>query len=1037
MRMKWNFSPEELLETSLVADTPAFRREEAEQIAAEQFGRRGRAVQLTSERDQNFLIDDRELGAIVLKIANGAEERSLLEAQQEVLARLGRAGLPVPRVICNSGGEALVAVADARGRQHWVWAVTRLPGRLLAHTPYRSPELLEALGEGVGRMTGALEGFEHPALARALHWDLTTASAYARATRAAIDDEALGTAIDATLEGVTKQIAHASRLPTAAIHNDLNDHNILVAAVVENSASLTRAQVVTGIVDFGDMLYGWRVSDLAISCAYAMLDARDPLAVLSALVRGASKACTYDDGELEAVYALACLRLALSACVAAEQQRACPENHYLGVSQLAIRRTLPRLASVPYGLATAVVRSAAGREPVARSSPVREWLRSRTASFAPVLDVDLRDTPSVVIDLSVGSPLIHGDPMENADPALTARIDAAMRVAGVGVAVGRYDEPRLLYTADFFGGPTPADERRTIHIGLDLFAPAGTPVHAPLDGVVHAFANNAVPQDYGPVIILGHETDAGDAFYTLYGHLSRESLDGLVVGRRVRRGERIATLGAPGENVGWTPHLHLQIIVDPLGLDTDFPGVAAASQREVWRSLSPDPNLLVGVPAERFPAAVPERLTTLAERQRRFGGNLSVAYRAPVKVERGWLQYLYDEEGRRYLDAYNNVPHVGHCHPRVVRAGQQQMAVLNTNTRYPSDLANEYAARLTATLPGELADGVVYLVSSASEANELALRLARTHTGERDMIVLASAYHGNTTSLIDISPYKHDGPGGHGAPDWVHVAPLADVYRGRYKRDDPDAGVKYARAIGELLAGLSAHGRGVAGFIAETCPSVGGQIMFPPGYLPAVYQQVRRAGGVCIADEVQTGLGRIGTHFWAFEAQDVVPDVVVMGKPLGNGHPLAAVVARRPIAESFDNGMEYFSTFGGNQVSCAIGLAVLDVLRDESLQTRALTVGARMLAGLRPLVDRHPLVGDVRGSGLFLGVELVRDRESLEPADHEASYAVNRMREEGILLGTDGPHHNVVKIRPPMPFDEANADRLVETFDRILAERLR
>ena len=210
--------------------------------------------------------------------------------------------------------------------------------------------------------------------------------------------------------------------------------------------------------------------------------------------------------------------------------------------------------------------------------------------------------------------------------------------------------------------------------------------------------------------------------------------------------------------------------------------------------------------------------------------------------------------------------------------------------------------------------------------------------------------------------------------------------------------------------------------------------MLPEGYLAAAYAIVRDTGGVCIADEVQTGLGRIGTHFWAFEAQGVVPDIVVMGKPLGNGHPLAAVIARREIAESFDNGMEFFSTFGGNQVSCAIGHTVLDVLHDEQLQNHALVVGQRLLNELGACAGRHELVGDVRGSGLFLGVELVRDRQSLEPADREASYVVNRMRDEGVLAGTDGPYHNVVKIRPPMPFDLANADRLVETFDRVLAE---
>jgi 4-aminobutyrate aminotransferase-like enzyme len=689
---------------------------------------------------------------------------------------------------------------------------------------------------------------------------------------------------------------------------------------------------------------------------------------------------------------------------------------------------------IPHALSVAVVREAAGLEPVARSARAREWLRANGGSFAPVLDVDLSAERTIVLDLGVASPLVSGNPGENAEPKVTTRIAAAMEDAGVRVAVGRYDEARLLYTAPFFGGPKPASERRTIHIGLDLFADSGTAVHAPLDGVVHAFANNAVAQDYGPVVILRHETDAGDVFFTLYGHLSRSSLDGLVLGRRIARGGRFASLGTPNENLGWTPHLHLQIITDLLGLGTDFPGVAPASQRAVWRSLSPDPNLIVGVPADRFPRHEPDGLTTLAARRERLGGNLSIAYRLPVKAERGWMQYLYDDTGRQFIDAYNNVPHVGHCHPRVVGAGQAQMAILNTNTRYPSDLVNEYAARLRATLPGALADGVVYLVNSASEANELALRLARGHTGERDMIVLEAAYHGNTTSLIDISPYKHSGPGGHGAPEWVHVAPLADDYRGPFKRSDPDAGRKYADPIGALVARARARGRGIAGFIAESSPSVGGQIMFPPGYLGAAYAIVRAAGGVCIADEVQTGLGRIGTHFWAFEAQDVVPDIVVMGKPLGNGHPLGAVAVRREIAESFDNGMEYFSTFGGNQVSCAIGLAVLDVVRDEDLQEHARRIGERLLSGLRPFVVRHELVGDVRGSGLFLGVELVRDRATLEPADREASYVVNRMRGEGILAGTDGPFHNVVKIRPPMPFDLDDADRLVDVLDSLLAE---
>jgi 4-aminobutyrate aminotransferase-like enzyme len=608
-----------------------------------------------------------------------------------------------------------------------------------------------------------------------------------------------------------------------------------------------------------------------------------------------------------------------------------------------------------------------------------------------------------------------------------------MADAGVRVAIGRYDEPRLLYVAPAFAiGPRPTDEHRTIHIGLDLFAPAGTRVYAPLEGTIHAFHDNATLLDYGPVIILRHETDDGLEFFTLYGHLSRESLVGLEVGKRVRAGDQIATLGAPDVNVGWTPHLHLQIIVDLLGLDTDFPGVGRPTQRRVWTALSPDPNLLAGVPASRFPEVSPRKSATVAERRKHIGGNLSIAYRDPVRVARGWMQYLYDDEGRCFLDAYNNVPHVGHCHPRVVEAGAAQMRVLNTNTRYLNDLLGKYAERLLATLPGRF--DVCYFVNSASEANELALRLARACTKQRDMIVLDAAYHGNTTSLIDVSPYKHAGPGGQGAPDWVHVAPLPDTYRGPHKATDPQAGARYAEAVGEIIDGLTRRARRPAAFLAETCPSVGGQLVFPAGYLSNVYEYVRKAGGVCIADEVQTGLGRMGTSFWAFEDQGVVPDIVVMGKPLGNGHPIGAVATTRSIATAFDNGMEYFSTFGGNTVSCAIGLAVLDVLRDEGLQARARRVGDFLLDALRPLIDRFPIVGDVRGSGLFLGIELVRNRDTLEPAGPEASFVANRMRERGVLLGTDGPYHNVVKIRPPMPFDEANADILIDAFILSLEE---
>ncbi len=422
----------------------------------------------------------------------------------------------------------------------------------------------------------------------------------------------------------------------------------------------------------------------------------------------------------------------------------------------------------------------------------------------------------------------------------------------------------------------------------------------------------------------------------------------------------------------------------------------------------------------------------LDSRQAHLGPSLSISYKKPLKIVRGWMQYLYDEQGNRYLDGVNNVPHVGHCHPHVVETAVSQTALLNTNTRYLHDNIVQYAERLLATFPDPLS--VVFFVCSGSEANELALRMARTHTGRHDLLVLDAAYHGNTGNLIDISPYKHNGKGGKGTPPHVHVLPLPDGYRGPHKGSGLETGKKYAAAVQETLNSLTENGSKIAGFIAESILSCGGQIVLPDGYLTDAYQYVRAAGGVCIADEVQVGFGRVGSHFWAFETQGVVPDIVTLGKPMGNGHPIAAVVTTPEIAASFNNGMEYFNTFGGNPVSCAVGTAVLDVIERENLQENAHVVGNYLMSGLRNLMSDHPIIGDVRGLGLFVGIELVRDHDSLEPADVEAGIIVEKMKERGILLSTDGPLHNVIKIKPPIVFSKENADFLVNTLEEILTE---
>ena len=408
----------------------------------------------------------------------------------------------------------------------------------------------------------------------------------------------------------------------------------------------------------------------------------------------------------------------------------------------------------------------------------------------------------------------------------------------------------------------------------------------------------------------------------------------------------------------------------------------------------------------------------LRQREAHLGKALSIAHGKPLHITHGSMQYLHASDGTRYLDLVNNVSHVGHSNPRVTEACAKQMGLLNTNTRYVYDGLTDYLGRIADTLPDPLSVG--FLVNSGSEANELAVRIARAHTGAHDMVVVEGAYHGHTGLLIDLSPYKFRGKGGKGEPEpWVHVVPIPDTYRG----GDRD----YAAELGEIVSDAGP----IAGFLVESMLSCAGQVPLPQGYLADAFEHVRAAGGLCIADEVQVGFGRVGTHMWAFEEHEVVPDIVVMGKPMGNGHPMAAVFTTPEIASSFEE-MEFFSTFGGNPVSCAIGMAVMDCIEQDGLMERAAELGGRFMAGLKRLQAKHDIIGDVRGRGLFLGFEMVKDRETKEPASEEATRIVDMMRDRGVLLSTDGPHHNVIKIKPPMVLSEKDIDTTVMQLSEVL-----
>ncbi|XP_066263106.1 alanine--glyoxylate aminotransferase 2-like [Euwallacea similis] len=428
---------------------------------------------------------------------------------------------------------------------------------------------------------------------------------------------------------------------------------------------------------------------------------------------------------------------------------------------------------------------------------------------------------------------------------------------------------------------------------------------------------------------------------------------------------------------------------------------------------------------------------TIAMRQQLIGPSCQLFFKQdPLKIVRAKAQYMYDEKGIAYLDCINNVAHVGHCHPDVVQAGSDQMALLNTNNRFLHDNIVLCAERIVNTLPDNLE--VCFFVNSGSEANDLALRLAQIHTGNKDVITLEHAYHGHLTSLIDISHYKFNLPGGVGQKKHVHLAHCPDTYRGRYRDNEysvEEIGTLYAEEVRNLCDFATAQSGGVSAFIAESLLSCGGQVIPPKNYFKQVYEHIRNAGGICIADEVQVGFGRTGKHWWAFQDYNVKPDIVTMGKPMGNGHPIACLVTTKEIAESFFNtGVEYFNTYGGNPVSCAIANAVFDTIERENLREKAIIVGEYLLDCCQVLAKKHKYIGDVRGVGLFVGIDLVEDQETRKANKECAQTVVQRMRESNILVSADGPECNVIKLKPPMVFTKENVDEVVAILDRVLVE---
>ena len=976
---------------------------------------------LDGEYDLNFLATGQQ--DYVLKVMRQGCEPAFIDLQCKAFDHIINKAptTPVPAVVRTLGGERFTEVADASGEPRIIWLLEKVEGLLFAHFKPHSPALIHDIGSVLGTVDKALSDFEHPELHRGFKWDLSQAD-WIKDHLGVLANSNRRSLVSSILSEFEAIKAALTVLPYTAIHNDANDYNLIV------SGSLISPAHVTGLIDLGDICACPRICDLAIAAAYIVLDNPAPEAALASLVAGYHQQYPLTPQELDLLWPLLRMRLAVSVVNSTMMAVENPDDPYVVISQKPAWEFLES-DDVDTGLISARLRAACGL-PVTDAAPrILAWLDQARGSFAHIMGEDLSTAP--LGSLSVEDTVIPQNPFEM----------SLSEAATVGhqydnnskIWLGYYHEPRLVYTATAFrNGPWKASDRRTVHLAIDAFAPAGTTIYAPMDATVEAAEYRAGHLDYGGVVILRHHTPEGDAFFTLYGHLNPEICDNLKVGQRLVKSEAFAKLGDITQSGGWAPHTHIQLAVTTAGMGDDWPGVASPDEMYLWGKVFPNPATLLNLHDEKICYQSTNKAQVLESRKTHFGSNLKLSYSDPIMLLRGWKHHLFDEWGRPYLDAYNNVPHVGHAHPRIQAVAADQLQRMNSNTRYLHPAQTAFAEKLLSKLPASLS--VCYFVNSGSEANELALRLARAYSDGKDTITPDHGYHGNTTGAIDISAYKFNAKGGVGPSDWVHLIDVADDYRGRYKRDDPERAEKYAAQVDNALTKIARRGGKLAGFIAETFPSVGGQIIPPTGYLSAVYERIRAAGGVCIADEVQTGLGRLGHYYFGFEQQQVTPDIVVLGKPIGNGHPIGVVVTTKAIAERFAEGPEYFSTFGGSTLSCKIGKEVLDIVDDEGLMDNARLMGDTLLEGLRALQNKHEVIGDVRGFGLFIGVELIENQQSKKPAADIANYVINRMREHRILLGSEGPYNNILKVRPPLTIGPDDIEMILAVLDEVLDE---
>ncbi|MFT4698649.1 MAG: 4-aminobutyrate aminotransferase-like enzyme/Ser/Thr protein kinase RdoA (MazF antagonist) [Flavobacteriaceae bacterium] len=1000
-------------------NTIKIRPEQAEKILFELYGIKGNASSLPGYVDFNFRIKiDNEEGYI-LKISRPEENKKYVDYQQQLLQSINASekNLIAPKVITDKNNDVISEIIDDFGKKRYVRLLTWVSGRVWSSANPQLEDFRFSLGEQCGLLTKALQNFDHPEAHYTFEWDIA---------QCLWTKEQLHLFTGQEKEIITYfqkefEATHTSyqRLRKSVVHNDPNDNNIII------SSNLIHPKAIAAI-DYGDAIYTQVINDVAILCAYGTMGHHESLNASLAFVKGYHSKFPLEQEELSHLYNAIAMRLVIIVTRGAMSKIEEPDNEYLWLSEKPAWKVLEKWHQISPEFAHYSFRKACGFNAHPNEQKFNDWASNQTFQLSELFPSIQKDKVSL-LDLSVSSKWIGHQNDFNDLELFQFKIDQLQKTIPNKLIAGGYLEPRPLYTStayDRIGNS--GKESRSIHLGIDFWLAQQTPVHAILDGTVLIAVNDEGDKEYGGLVVLQHTTEAFN-FYTLYGHLSIESATKNKVGDTIKKGSLIGRLGNYPENGNWAPHLHFQVMLSMLDYKIDYPGVAYVSEIEVWKSVCPDPNTLFQLESlQNKNKTNHDKL--IKYRKKHLGKSLSLQYDVPIEMVRGADQYLMDSFGRKYLDTVNNVAHVGHENYEVVKAGQEQMAIINTNSRYLHKNINALAKELIETLPPEL--NVLHFVNSGSEANELAIRMVKAYNGEKDIIASEVGYHGNTNMCIDISSYKFDGKGGQGAPEHTHIFPLPDAFRGKYRGDN--TGEAYAEEVQKQIEIIQKKGRNVGAFIIEPIISCGGQIELPKGFLNKAYQLVREAGGICISDEVQTGCGRMGKTFWGFQLHDVVPDIVTIGKPLGNGHPIAAVACTQEVADTFANGMEYFNTFGGNPVSCAIATEVIRTVKRDRLQENALKVGEFLKTELKLLSKEFPIIGDVRGQGLFLGIELVDAQ--LNPLAAQTDYLANRMKDHGVLMSTDGPDHNVLKIKPPLVFTKENAEELMYYLRKILAE---